>query len=338
VQQLPFDSYCAIRGPRFRQRPIELIPDALRPVGFGDDEGMLPYTQPVAGGVPAAAGIFRVPGKILLSGLARHGRGAGGEFQESVEIVFLISPRSSGPTARRRWKPGVNAADTLRLGCTPIINLTAHTAEPIQMDQTKYEYRVAPDFRHRPGARGLLGGRGDVHLREDRRDGQVRTLFLVPAQHAAEGAHCSGTLTRRQAGPGTATARRVFLSLVDLVRAAGDARSGYPDGALHLLQWGPARRGCRSATKTAISTWKAARPSRALLRCASPTPTLRPAVGRDALWRLISHLSLNYLSLVEDGREALQEILRLYHGSSPQLEQQVDGITGRAQRAPLSRA
>ena len=37
---------------------------------------------------------------------------------------------------------------TLRLGCTPIINLTAHTAEPIQMDQTKYEYRVAPDFRH----------------------------------------------------------------------------------------------------------------------------------------------------------------------------------------------
>jgi type VI secretion system protein ImpG len=57
-----------------------------------------------------------------------------------------------------------------------------------------------------------------------------------------------------------------------------------------------------------------------------PTPTLRPAVGSDALWRLISHLSLNYLSLVEGGREALQEILRLYQGSSPQLEQQVDGI------------
>jgi type VI secretion system protein ImpG len=60
----------------------------------------------------------------------------------------------------------------------------------------------------------------------------------------------------------------------------------------------------------------------------SPTGAVRPAVGRDALWRLISHLSLNYLSLVEDGREALQEILRLYHGSSPHLEQQVDGITG----------
>ena len=30
-------------------------------------------------------------------------------------------------------------------------------------------------------------------------------------------------------------------------------------------------------------------------------------------WRLISHLSLNYLSLVEAGTEALQEILKLYN-------------------------
>jgi type VI secretion system protein ImpG len=58
-----------------------------------------------------------------------------------------------------------------------------------------------------------------------------------------------------------------------------------------------------------------------------PTPTLRPPVGRDALWRLISHLSLNYLSLVEEGREAFQEMLRLYQTTSPQLDQQIDGIT-----------
>jgi type VI secretion system protein ImpG len=44
------------------------------------------------------------------------------------------------------------------------------------------------------------------------------------------------------------------------------------------------------------------------------------------MWRLISHLSLNYLSLVEGGREALQEILRLYQGSSPYLERQIEGI------------
>ena len=45
------------------------------------------------------------------------------------------------------------------------------------------------------------------------------------------------------------------------------------------------------------------------------------------LWRLVSQLSLNYLSLVEEGREALQEILRLYNFSdSAYLEKQIAGI------------
>jgi type VI secretion system protein ImpG len=36
-------------------------------------------------------------------------------------------------------------------------------------------------------------------------------------------------------------------------------------------------------------------------------------MGKAALWRLISQLSLNYLSLVEEGKEALQQILKLYN-------------------------
>lgn len=43
-----------------------------------------------------------------------------------------------------------------------------------------------------------------------------------------------------------------------------------------------------------------------------PTPPVRPSSGKAGLWRLISHLSLNYLSLVEQGKESLQQILRLY--------------------------
>ena len=45
------------------------------------------------------------------------------------------------------------------------------------------------------------------------------------------------------------------------------------------------------------------------IRCLTkPTETIRPPLQRGAQWRLISHLSLNYLSLCEGGREALQEI------------------------------
>ena len=51
---------------------------------------------------------------------------------------------------------------------------------------------------------------------------------------------------------------------------------------------------------------------RRIVALRKPTSTVRPALGKGALWRLISHLSLNYLSLVDEGKNALQEILRLY--------------------------
>jgi type VI secretion system protein ImpG len=69
-----------------------------------------------------------------------------------------------------------------------------------------------------------------------------------------------------------------------------------------------------------------------------PTPTLRPPMGREGLWRLISHLALNYLSIVEEGKEALQEILRLYNLSdSVHLEKQVAGIVSLDSQRHFSR-
>ncbi len=60
-----------------------------------------------------------------------------------------------------------------------------------------------------------------------------------------------------------------------------------------------------------------------------PTNALRPPSGKAALWRLISHLSLNYLSLVDEGREAFQEILKLYNFTgSAYSEKQIEGIMG----------
>ena len=66
-----------------------------------------------------------------------------------------------------------------------------------------------------------------------------------------------------------------------------------------------------------------------------PTPTLRPPLGHATLWNLISHLSLNYLSLADEGvgengangREALQELLRLYNfAGAAHLRNQISGI------------
>jgi len=58
-----------------------------------------------------------------------------------------------------------------------------------------------------------------------------------------------------------------------------------------------------------------------------PTSPVRPPTGKSALWRLISHLSLNYLSLVEEGKEPLQQILRLYDiGRSAYSQNVIDSI------------
>jgi type VI secretion system protein ImpG len=59
-----------------------------------------------------------------------------------------------------------------------------------------------------------------------------------------------------------------------------------------------------------------------------PTRTQRPPLEGKTLWCLISQLSLNYLSLVNHGKDALQKILELYDFSeSPDVKKQIAGIT-----------
>src|SRR6266567_2511832 len=55
-----------------------------------------------------------------------------------------------------------------------------------------------------------------------------------------------------------------------------------------------------------------AAPMRRIVALRKPTAPVRPPMGKSVLWRLVSHLALNYLSLVHEGKDALQEILRLY--------------------------
>jgi type VI secretion system protein ImpG len=75
------------------------------------------------------------------------------------------------------------------------------------------------------------------------------------------------------------------------------------------------------------------------IRCLTkPTETLRPPLRRGTQWRLTSHLTLNYLSIAEGGREPLQEILKLYDFSeSPVIQQQIAGITNVTSRRVVGR-
>jgi type VI secretion system protein ImpG len=83
------------------------------------------------------------------------------------------------------------------------------------------------------------------------------------------------------------------------------------------------------------------------VRCvAGPTPPRPSHVHGDPTWRLISHLSLNYLSITDDanggGASALRELLSLYgDASEPIVRKQIDGVQSVAsqsitRRLPIS--
>jgi type VI secretion system protein ImpG len=87
------------------------------------------------------------------------------------------------------------------------------------------------------------------------------------------------------------------------------------------------------------------------IRCLrKPSTPLRAPSGRDARWRIISHLALNYLSLGGgDGRpgrvssdgaalDALREILKIYDfRDSPTTRQRIAGLVGIGSRKVLRR-
>ena len=69
-------------------------------------------------------------------------------------------------------------------------------------------------------------------------------------------------------------------------------------------------------------------PIKSIVALTKPTLPLRPPASKMALWHLVSHLSLNHLSLVGEGRDALQQILRLYDFTdSPFARKMIEGIS-----------
>ena len=130
-----------------RKSPVVLPGNSLSPVGFRDEEALLPYPRRSFTGYRLLQEYFNFPEKFFfmeLNGLEAI-RTAG--FGPRVEVLFLIT---SFERAERQQMLELNvSAKSLRLACSPAINLFPHTAEPILLDQTRTEYQVIPDVRRR---------------------------------------------------------------------------------------------------------------------------------------------------------------------------------------------
>lgn len=304
--------------------PRELAVRNLRPMGFGEDEGVLPYPRRSFVGYRLLQEYFAFPEKFFfmsLKGLSELQRAG---FTTRAEVLFLVSPFEQDER-HQRLEVAVDAK-TLRLGCAPIINLFAQTAEPILVDQTRYQYPVVPDARRRQTME--VYSVDEVVSTDAETHETVTYQPLYSERHAVHGTspaywYITRSGSNRKGDEGT----DVFLSLVDL--SARPMQLDYDTVTVRCtctnrdlvarLPFGSENGDFEMAGAVAIKRIVALR---------KPTRTLRPPLDGKTLWCLISQLSLNYLSIVEDGKEALQKILELYDFSdSPEVKKQIGGIT-----------
>jgi len=297
--------------------------DVIKQVGFDDSEAVLPYTKRSFSGYRLLTEYFSFPYKFLFFDLHGLDQAIAKKFGSNFDI--LIHLKDVTPPAA----PVV--VDTFRMGCTPIVNLFSRLADPIYISQHKYEYHVIPDV-HRQSTTEIYSVDGVITT--EPRTNTTREFSPFYSLRHAYGEQVEKSFwyaTRKTSQRPDDEGTEVFMSLVDmnfnpLVPAVEvlNVRTMCTNRDLPARLPFGGKEGDFEVEGTALLS---------RVRCLTkPTETIRPARRRAAQWRLISHLNLNYLSLVsgENGTpEALQEILHLYNFTdSAVTRKQILGITG----------
>ncbi len=288
--------------------PIKLSPKTLKSVGFEPDEGMLPYTARSFTGYRLLTEYFAFPEKFHffdVAGLDHAAReGFGEEFDILIHLRDVAPPRS--------------AVDrhAFQLGCAPIVNLFQKIAEPVHLTHFQNEYRVIPDI-HRQMATEVYSidsvTTTDPYLQQSR---QFQPFYSLRHTHTSEQAPTFWYATRRPSERSDDTGTEVYLSLVDI--GFNPNVPGVETMIVHATCTNrdlPGR--LPFGDRDGDFEVEAAAPLARVRSLKKPTPSLRPPLRHAAHWRLISHLSLNHLSIVgveeEGSPEALREILSLYN-------------------------
>jgi len=321
--------------PGSRVRPVELRPEALRPVGFAEEEGMLPYPRRSFTGYRLLHEYFTFPDKFFFLDLTGLEAALASGFKDRAELIFLIAPFELADR-RQALELGVTEK-TFQTACAPAVNLFEQTAEPILLTQRRFDYPIVPDIR-RPNATEIFSVDEVVSVRPDSQE-PVRFEPFYSFRHGLTGGRGQvfWMASRRASGRRDDEGTEIFLSLVDL-----EQRPVAPDVDSLTVRLTCTNRDLPSRLPFGVESGdfelESGAPVHSIMALRKPTPALRPPTGKSSLWRLISHLSLNYLSLVTEGREALQEILKLYNFTNSSYSvKQIEGIADLKSRPQFAR-
>ena len=272
----------------------------VEPVGFADDHALIPYPLNTFRGYRYLQEYFALQDKFLfvdVKGLEPISAMPEDMLKQSVgfELRFTIKKN-----AIQRARP---ARDNIRLYCTPVVNLFNEDALPIRLDGKQDEYLLLPS-RFEQKHCGIYSIESVIG-REQTRGGERHYVPFESFKHdpSFDVLQASPYYSVRQRSSLSHSGLDTYLSFdirhcdrqealsIDLVCTNQNLPLRLRDGDICISGEGaPETAGFRNITAC--------------------TPHYAPPLTENFLWKLISNMSLNYLSL--ENVDALKVILETY--------------------------
>lgn len=315
---------------------VSLPVSAVQPVGFEKHEGLLPYPDGAFDGYRLLQEYFALREKFLFFDLCELGTVTKAGFEKGITIEFLLDrPPRAGLLVD---------ADNFRLGCTPIVNLFDEDAAPIPLNHFESEYRVVPNKKREEHAREIYCIRS-VELNEPSKGvtTPVRPFytFTHTTEKATQGIFWFATRQRvfgKDSDDKGGGAANLSLSLVNsMLETVGQVGQSLSvetvctNGDLPgKLPFGGGRRLSGQHTyEPSDFQLDGAAPVARIWALTKPTPTRRVPWQKDFQSRLVSHLTLNHLSLGQGGAHNLRQLLDLHEWAGDEANRrQISGIRG----------
>jgi len=284
-------------------RPLDALslPSSnVQPVGFAEDEALIPYPLNTFRGYRYLQEYFAFQEKFLFTdivGLDVLKRVPEDVLKQARGIELRFDIHKAGV---QRIRPTL---DNVRLYCTPVVNLFAHDAIPIRLDGKQDQYLLLPselDSQHcgvfsvdrvtgwKPGGKGYEEYVPFESFEHD-------ASFDVPLARP----HYSVRQQPSLLGDGLETYLSFGLRNLDQHETLSIELTCTNQNLPRQLGLGDI---CMPSEDTPeFLTFR---------NISAVTPSYAPPLHRDFLWKLISNMSLNYLSLANV--EALKVILETY--------------------------
>jgi type VI secretion system protein ImpG len=324
-------------GDNLHRKSTFLPASAVSQGGFSPEEALLPLSPFGFEGHRILKEHFLLRQRGLF--LDVRGIRVGLEKMAGAEVNFIIPLRD-----RRTELEEFVQAPVFRLHCTPAVNLFRRRSNRVEVLPSHSEHQIIIDRQRMMDYEiyGILGVRG--FRRTGSEEIEFRPFYLQPSATSHEPAFYTvnrhrRSLTQNERRTGTSYAgTEIFVSLVDassapyprdLEQIEADCIVSNRHLPLDIV----------TGTGQTDFDLTGSFPVTAVRCLNGPTMPLPSHAEGPYAWRAISHLSLNYLSLVDqgpDGAEALRQLLRLY--AFTKQHDYIDGLVNVVSKPSVARS